>query len=211
MFFECLILGMKKPSVIPLLEKWEAFSSENPQKDIYAFAGWLLASHQEDLQNKRRAANTDDRGNASKVAILITRLHKYLGIHVKPAINQLGFSRELEYNFLYQVSRMEKPTKNNLSKENMVEFSTGRDVIRRLIDRKLLMVKPDTSDKRAMLLTLTSLGKKTLEKSYELMSGSFTDYLGDLSLKEQSQMIALLTKMINYHTQKNNKAILSYL
>ena len=202
---------MKKPSVIPLLEKWEAFSSENPQKDIYAFAGWLLAAQQEDVQNKDKATNSDDRGNASKVAILITRLHKYLGIYVKPAINHLGFSRELEYNFLYQVSRMEKPTKNNLSKENMVEFSTGRDVIRRLIDRKLLMEKPDPSDKRAMLLTLTSLGKKTLEKSYELMSGSFTDYLGDMSMKEQSQMIALLTKMINYHTQKNNKAILSYL
>ncbi len=202
---------MKKSSVIPLLEKWEAFSSENPQKDIYAFAGWLLASQQEDVQNKEKAANSDDRGNASKVAILITRLDKYLGIYVKPTINHLGFSRELEYNFLYQVSRMEKPTKNNLSKENMVEFSTGRDVIRRLIDRKLLMEKPDPSDKRAMLLTLTSLGKKTLEKSYELMSGSFTDYLGDLSMKEQSQMIALLTKMINYHTQKNNKAILSYL
>ena len=202
---------MKRPSVIPLLEKWEAFSSENPQKDIYAFAGWLLAAQQEDVQNKDKATNSDDRGNASKVAILITRLHKYLGIYVKPAINQLGFSRELEYNFLYQVSRMEKPTKNNLSKENMVEFSTGRDVIRRLIDRKLLMEKPDPSDKRAMLLTLTSLGKKTLEKSYELMSGSFTDYLGDMSMKEQSQMIALLTKMINYHTQKNNKAILSYL
>ena len=202
---------MKKPSVIPLLEKWEAFSSENPQKDIYAFAGWLLAAQQEDVQNKDKATNSDDRGNASKVAILITRLHKYLGIYVKPAINHLGFSRELEYNFLYQVSRMEKPTKNNLSKENMVEFSTGRDVIRRLIDRKLLMEKPDPSDKRAMLLTLTSLGKKTLEKSYELMSGSFTDYLGDMSMKEQSQMVALLTKMINYHTQKNNKAILSYL
>jgi DNA-binding MarR family transcriptional regulator len=211
MFFECLVLSMKRPSVIPLLQKWEAFSSENPQKDIYAFAGWLLASQQEDVQNKVKAADSDDPGNASKVAILITRLHKYLGVYVKPAINQLGFSRELEYNFLYQVSRMEKPTKNNLSKENMVEFSTGRDVIRRLIDRKLLIEKPDPSDKRAILLMLTSLGKKTLEKSYELMSGSFTDYLGDLSLKEQAQIIALLNKMINYHTQKNNKAILSYL
>src|ERR1700682_536697 len=202
---------MKKSSAIPLLEKWETFSSENPQKDIYAFAGWLLASKQEDTQNKDRGASAEDQGNASKVAVLITRLQKYLGLYIKPAISQLGFNREHEYNFLYQVSRMDKPTKNNLSKENMVEFSTGRDVIRRLIDRKLVVEKPDPADKRAMLLTLTSLGKKTLEKSYELMSGSFTDYLGDMSMKEQSQMIALLTKMINYHTQKNNKAILSYL
>jgi len=202
---------MKKSSVIPLLEKWEIFSHANPKKDIYAFANWLLADRQEDIQIKQGHMDQDDRGNATRAAILITKLQKYLGLYIKPAITRLGFSREHEYNFLYQVSRMDKPTKNSLSKENMVEFSTGRDVIRRLIDRKLLMEKPDPEDKRAMLLTLTSLGKKTLEKSYEQISGAFTDFLGDLNLKEQSQLISLLSKIYRYQAKKNNKDILSYL
>jgi DNA-binding MarR family transcriptional regulator len=202
---------MKKSSVIPLVEKWEIFSHANPKRDIYAFADWLLASRQVNVQNKEGHLNEDDRGNATQAAILITKLQKYLGLYIKPAINRLGFSREHEYNFLYQVSRMDKPTKNSLSKENMVEFSTGRDVIRRLIDRKLLMEKPDPEDKRAMLLTLTSLGKKTLEKSYEQISVSFTDFLGDLNSKEQSQLISLLGKMSRYQAKKNNKDILSYL
>jgi MarR family transcriptional regulator, lower aerobic nicotinate degradation pathway regulator len=202
---------MKKSSVIPLVEKWEIFSNANPKKDMYAFASWLLAGKQEDVQNKQGHVDEDDRGRAARAAILITKLQKYLGLYIKPAITRLGFSREHEYNFLYQVSRMDKPTKNSLSKENMVEFSTGRDVIRRLIDRKLLMEKPDPEDKRAILLTLTSLGKKTLEKSYEQISGSFTDFLGDLNLKEQSQLIALLDKMNRYQAKKNNKDILSFL
>ncbi|MDP9042804.1 MAG: hypothetical protein M3N30_12550, partial [Bacteroidota bacterium] len=71
--------------------------------------------------------------------------------------------------------------------------------------------KPDPDDKRAMLLTLTSSGKKMLDKSYELMSGSFTDYLGDLNSKEQAQLVGLLAKVANYQAQKNNKNILSYL
>ena len=202
---------MKKSSVIPLLEKWEIFAHANPKKDIYAFANWLLAERQEDVQTKQRQLDEDDRGHAARAAILITKLQKYLGLYIKPAISRLGFSREHEYNFLYQVSRMNKPTKNSLSKENMVEFSTGRDVIRRLIDRKMLMEKPDPEDKRAMLLTLTSLGKKILEKSYDQISGSFTDFLGDLNSKEQSQLISLLEKMNRYQAQKNNKEILSYL
>jgi MarR family transcriptional regulator, lower aerobic nicotinate degradation pathway regulator len=202
---------MKKSSVIPLLEKWEVFSEENPKKDIYAFAGWLLSNHQDDSQTKDRFSDEDERGNSTRVAILITRLQKYLGLYIKPVINRLGFSREHEYNFLYQVSRMDKPTKNSLSKENMVEFSTGRDVIRRLIDSKLLMEKPDPEDKRARLLTLTSLGKKTLEKSYEQISETFTDFLGDLNPKEQSQLIRLLEKMNSYQAKKNNKEILAYL
>jgi DNA-binding MarR family transcriptional regulator len=202
---------MKQSSVIPLVEKWEVFSSANPKKDMYAFASWLLANRKEDVQNKVAYLDEEDRGNATRVAILITRLQKYLGLYIKPAISRLGFSREHEYNFLYQVSRMDKPTKNSLSKENMVEFSTGRDVIRRLIDRKLLMEKSDPDDKRAMLLTLTSLGKKTLEKSYEQISESFTDFLGDLNSKEQSQLISLLDKMSSYQAKKNKKDILSYL
>src|ERR1700681_1846248 len=109
---------MKKSSVIPLFEKWEIFSSENPRKDMYDFASWLLASRQENVQSKHSRASADERGNATSVAILITRLQKYLGLYIKPTISQLGFNREHEYNFLYQVSRMDKPTKNNLSKEN---------------------------------------------------------------------------------------------
>src|ERR1700748_2420629 len=193
---------MKKSSVIPLLEKWEIFIHANPKKDIYAFANWLLAGRQEDVETKQGHLGENDRGNAARAAILITKLQKYLGLYIKPAISRLGFNREHEYNFLYQVSRMVKPTKNSLSKENMVEFSTGRDVIRRLIDRKMLMEKPDPEDKRAMLLTLTSLGKKTLEKSYDQISGSFTDFMGDLNLKEQSQLISLLEKMNRYQAQK---------
>jgi DNA-binding MarR family transcriptional regulator len=202
---------MKKSSVIPLLEKWEIFTHSNPTKDMYAFANWLLAERQEDVQIKQGHLNEDGRGKAARIAILITKLQKYLGLYIKPVISRLGFSREHEYNFLYQVSRMDKPTKNSLSKENMVEFSTGRDVIRRLIDRKLLIEKPDPEDKRAMLLTLTSLGKKTLEKSYEQISGSFTDFLGNLNAKEQSQLISLLGKMDHYQAKKNNRDILSYL
>lgn len=202
---------MKKSSVIPLLEKWEIFSHANPKMDIYAFANWLLAGRREDVQIKQGHMDAEARGNAARAAILITKLQKYLGLYIKPAVTRLGFSREHEYNFLYQVSRMDKPTKNSLSKENMVEFSTGRDVIRRLIDRKLLKGKPDPEDKRAMLLTLTSLGKKTLEKSYEQISGSFTDFLGDLNSKEQSQLILLLSKMDRYQAKKNNKDILPYL
>ena len=178
---------------------------------MYAFASWLLANRKEDVQKKDGYLDVENRGNATRVAILITRLQKYLGLYIKPVISRLGFSREHEYNFLYQVSRMDKPTKNSLSKENMVEFSTGRDVIRRLIDRKLLMEKSDPDDKRAMLLTLTSLGKKTLEKSYKQISESFTDFLGDLNSKEQTQLITLLDKMSSYQAKKNNKDILSYL
>ncbi|MEJ0080385.1 MAG: winged helix DNA-binding protein [Puia sp.] len=97
---------------------------------------------------------------------------------------------------------MNRPRKNDLSRENMVEFSTGRDIIKRLIQKNLIIEKPDPEDKRAMVLALTARGRKILDRSFELMSGSFSDFAGDLSAKEQTQLILLLTKLNRYQALK---------
>jgi DNA-binding MarR family transcriptional regulator len=201
---------MNKPSVIPLLENWEHFIRENPQKDIYAFAQWLLSSRREE-QKETQKPLSDVLDNASRVAVQVTRLQRYLALYVRPTVKELGFTKEHEYNFLYQVSRMNKPNKNDLSKENMVEFSTGRDIIRRLTEKGLITEKQDPEDGRAVLLVLTAKGRKILDKSFELMTSSFSDFLGDLTIKEQSQLIALLTKLNHYQAIKNKHEWLSYL
>jgi DNA-binding MarR family transcriptional regulator len=202
---------MKNTSVIPLLDQWEKFIEENPQKDIYAFANWLLTSKQDQSSESRPSESGEGVENAVQAAILITRLQRYLGMYVKPAIKALGFTREHEYNFLYQVSKMNNPNKNDLSKENMVEFSTGRDIIRRLIVKNLVSEKVDPDDKRAARLHLTAKGRKILDKSFDMIAETFTDFLGGLSLKEQVQLVTLLTKLNKYQALKNNREILSYL
>jgi MarR family transcriptional regulator, lower aerobic nicotinate degradation pathway regulator len=201
---------MKNSSVIPLLEKWEAFLERNPGGDLNSFANWLLANGQAQ-QQKSGSPEQANRGNAARAAILITRLQRYLGLYIRPVVKELGFTKEHEYNFLYQVSKMNKPNKNDLSKENMVEFSTGRDIIRRLIAKNLIQEKTDPEDKRATLLVITPKGKKMLEKSFDMLAGPFADFLGDLSGKEQQQLISLLTKLNKYQALKNNKEILAYL
>jgi len=203
--------GMKNTSVIPLLDQWEKFIEENPQKDMYAFASWLLASKQDQNRENKLSESGEEIENAVQAAILITRLQRYLTMYVKPAIKTLGFTREHEYNFLYQVSKMNHPNKNDLSKENMVEFSTGRDIIRRLILKNLVSEKVDPEDKRAAQLHVTAKGRKILEKSFDLIAETFTDFLGGLSPKEQVQLITLLTKLNKYQALKNNREILSYL
>jgi MarR family transcriptional regulator, lower aerobic nicotinate degradation pathway regulator len=205
-----IILKMKNSSVIPLLEKWESFNDGYPGGDLFAFARWILAGR---LEEKRKSGppGKQDMNNAATAAILITRLQRYLGLYIRPVAKELGFTKEHEYNFLYQVSKMNKPNKNDLSKENMVEFSTGRDIIRRLIEKNLVQEKRDPEDKRAAQLVITPKGKKILERSFEMLAEPLTDYLGDLSNKEQKQLIGLLNKLNKYHSLKNRREILAYL
>jgi DNA-binding MarR family transcriptional regulator len=201
----------KDTSVIPLIEKWEAFNNLHKGKDMYDFAAWLLSENQKTKTALRKNNGKETRGNVTETAILITRLYRYLGISVGPQVKKLGFTKEHEYNFLYQVSRMDRPNKNDLSKENMMELSTGRDIIKRLKIKGLVEEKEDSNDRRAMLISLTSKGKKLLTKSFSMMAESFKDFLGDLTTTEQKELIWLLTKLNDYHVVKNKKAILTYL
>ncbi len=202
---------MKNTSVVPLLDKWEKYIEENPRSDMYDFADWLSAEKRLGKKAGSVSENEKEVSNAVQSAILITRLRCYLGMYVKPAVKALGLTKEHEYNFLYQISKMNKPNKNDLSKENMVEFSTGRDIIRRLIFKNLVTEKTDPDDKRATRLQLTSKGKKTLEKSFGMVAKTFTDFLGYLTIKEQENFITLLTKLHKYQAQKNKREILTYL
>ncbi len=201
----------KEVSVVPLIAKWEAFYRLHKGKDIYDFASWLLSEKHEQREASEKSIKKETRGNHTETAILITKLQRYLGICVSPHVKRLGFTKEHEYNFLYQISRMDKPSKNDLSKENMIELSTGRDIIKRLKMKELVEEKENPNDRRAMQVSLTAKGKKLLWKSFEIMAGSFKDFLGDLTEKEQGELIRILKKINNYHAVKNRKAVLTYL
>jgi DNA-binding MarR family transcriptional regulator len=189
-------------SVLPLIEKWENFQQEKSRGGMYEFASWLLAS-------KKKASPSMQASGT--IGILLTRLQKHLGAIVKPEIQKLGFTKEHEYSFLYQISRMNKPNKNQLARENMLELSTGRDIVNRLLQKGLVTESPDPEDGRAMIIRLTAKGTAILKKSVKLLAHPFVDFAGDLSDKEQADLIRLLTKMEEYHDQKRGGKFLSSL
>jgi DNA-binding MarR family transcriptional regulator len=189
-------------SIIPLIEHWENYSHDHADQDIYAFASWLLASRQRSALAGSKSAT---------IGVLLTKLQKYLGLIVKPEIRKLGLAKEHEYSFLYQVSNMQKPNKNQLARENLLELSTGRDVVNRLVNKGLITEKPDPADGRAMLINITSKGSRLLKRSFKLLATPFSDFAGDLTVKEQETLVQLLTKMERYHAIKRGQPVLDSL
>lgn len=191
-------------SVVPLIEQWEKFKKQKPNGNLEDFAQWILApktNGKKPNPSLKKAAV----GNPERVAVLITRLQKHLAQAVRPTIKELGFTKEHEYNFLYQIWKLGEANKNELSKENGVEFSTGRDIIKRLVVRKLVSEKQDPGDKRASLVKLTPKGLKILRKSFQKLVDPFSDYLGDLKDGEQNQLINILSRLSRYHENKNSR------
>jgi DNA-binding MarR family transcriptional regulator len=191
-------------SVIPLLELWEKFKVQKAKGNLEDFARWILTSKTVEKRPPSTFKKTEA-GNIERLAMLISRLQKFLGLAVRPTLQELGFTKDNEYHFLYQIWKVGSTNKNDLSKDNAVEFSTGRDIIKRLIRRKLISEKQDPADKRASLLSLTPKGKKVLEMSFEKLVIPFSSYLGDLKNEEQAQLITLLERLNHYHERMNKQ------
>jgi DNA-binding MarR family transcriptional regulator len=198
-------MGNMDESVIPLIEQWEKFKKQKPNGNLEDFAQWVLASKK--IRKKPDPfLKNGSAGNPELVAVLITRLQRWLAGAVRPAIRELGFTKDHEYHFLYQIWKGGETNKNDLSKQNGVEFSTGRDIIKRLVARKLVSEKQDQDDKRASQVKLTPKGIKIIEKSFEKLVNPFSDYLGDLKVTEQTQLITILSRLNDYHEKKNQRS-----
>jgi len=208
-------------SILPLVEQWELFASSYKQKDIRSFAEWVLHKEKEkplkdsnvnDGRGKMiLPANKEKLNNNARAAIFVTRLQRYVSLYTKPHVKKLGFTRQHEYTFLHQISKMENTNKKELSKEILTELSTGRDIVRRLIARGLVSEKVNPADRRATQLNITEKGKKLLSKSHELIGHSFDNFLGDLSMKEQQQFIKLLQKLNDFHAKETKVELLAHL
>jgi DNA-binding MarR family transcriptional regulator len=206
-------------SILPLIKKWETFTSRHEQQDLKTFAEWLLKERNGHSANKSKMSigkpgdpsDSVKLNNGATAAILVTRLQRYISLYTKPHIRKLGFTKQHEYTFLHQISKMQNTNKKDLSEENLTELSTGRDIVKRLVSRGLVTEKINPYDKRASQLNITEKGKKLLLKSHELIGDSFDNFLGDLSKEEQLQFINLLKRLNEFHAGTTHVDLLSHL
>lgn len=84
--------------------------------------------------------------------------------------------------------------------ENLIDLTTGVDVIRRLVNKKLLKEKVNKSDRRERLISLTPQGKKTLGQVLQGFAG-IQDVLADLSVEERQQLVAMLKSLDAFHSK----------
>jgi len=194
-------------SVIPLLSSWEKYISAHPDGDIPGFAAWVLAKQDPPAQTPpptapfSPTANLDDNAQG---ALQIARLNGFLRIYSKPIIKELGFSKDLEYGVLVHVAIMNRPNKKELCRQLLIENSTGVEVTRRLAKRGLISEQPDPNDRRSARLSVTEKGKKAILKGYEKLAPFHTSFLNALDPEEKKQLVNLLTRLSQYHTDQLN-------
>ena len=114
-------------------------------------------------------------------------------------------SNFLEFNFLFSLNKHASFRKKEIININLVEYSTGIDIIKRLIKLKLVDEFPDELDKRSKRLRITTEGKRVLIDALMVISKIGKLFFDPFNMEELDGCLQNLNRLESYHTRILNK------
>jgi DNA-binding MarR family transcriptional regulator len=201
-------------SYLPLIELWESFRKKNKSGDLQEFAEFLLkattkkepmksakwATAQANQYFEKQTKNFGFEDSTPFAATLIWRLYKFIKLYNKNILQEAGLHSHDEFAILISIQTHQTIAKKVVITENLLELTTGTDIINRLIKNKLITEKINPDDKRQRMLNLTSKGATCLKTIFTGLA-STEDILGNLSKEERTHLVSYLMKLNSFHTK----------
>jgi MarR family transcriptional regulator, lower aerobic nicotinate degradation pathway regulator len=160
----------KYDNIQQLISFWQEFEGANPTSDIAAFGQWLniekatyfLSQSSNNQSEKEQVSSESEINSPQRLMEIISRISRIQDFYAKKLFEGLPLNNLLEFNFLFSLNKNIFFKKKELIDSNLVEYTTGIDIIKRLIRLKLVNEFPDQIDKRSKRLKITSEGKRVL-------------------------------------------------
>lgn len=197
-------------SYIPLIEAWETFLQTKKKNSLSDFGHWLVEQKNGEHKKSDTENELDNYFNknndefnfsfqSSEAAFLIWRLSKFIRLYVKPILTEKGLSSQDDFAILSHIDYLKTCSKKEAVEANIIESTTGIEIIKRLIKQNLITEKENKEDKRQKLVSLTTKGQKVLKSIYVGFSG-IQDVLVDMDKEERVVLISILKKLDTFHT-----------
>ena len=148
---------------IDLVNHWSTFLKDHPQGSIDDFCRHHLI-HRREINNLDKIVGgvvpmTTD-GLLMKV---IGRIHKIHTVYAYSALEGTALTQIEEFSLLAAIRILKTPRKSDVIYNNLLELSSGIDMLNRLKRKGLVKENTDKDDKRSKRMALTALGEKTME------------------------------------------------
>lgn len=164
-FLNLLPKGSKKVNkTVELVKLWGEYELQHPDCTIDDFFRHQLAlvAKEEKLAVPEWQLHPDING---KLMILIRRIGKYHMVYSNKALEGTGLDQIEEFGILVTIFNQVNPIKSEAIYNNIMELSSGTNMLNRLKKRGLINEHADKEDKRIKRLKLTTKGEETLGKA----------------------------------------------
>jgi DNA-binding MarR family transcriptional regulator len=181
--------------LIPLIEEYEA---TNQKVDMQHFLKYAVQKHEPKV-NGPTSLKKDSQLLSNQLGFFLNYLFRFFKGYTKTALRNSSISTSDDFVFLATLSRQDSMRKTDLIKVNMMETSSGIEVIKRLLKNKLVTEEADKEDKRSIRIKLTEKGRKELYVIFGEMNIVSNVLVGNLKETEIKQLHGLLEKLFNHH------------
>ena len=167
--------------LLDLVEKYEEFrgNAEQSMSNFLRFADQTL-----EQQTSYEEPKAGMRGHAylnGMIARDISFVYRYMRYFVRKAIKDTPLQTIDEYSYLITLMAKGEMTKTELNNYNVVEKTSGSEIIRRLLKGGLISQTRNLQDRRSLLLSITPKGREVVKELLPRMQQSSDLLLRDLS------------------------------
>lgn len=193
--------------LIEVIEKFrqyeESFSSYG-SLSLKGFASFL--SHSEQSVSEDIPKLHSERHLNSIIARDISFLYRHTRGYVRRALKDSELDTVDEYSYLISLMSRGNMTKTELNNINVIEKTTGTEIIRRLLNKGLVEQTPNSKDKRSWDVAITEKGVTELRKVLPQLQVAADVLLAPLSFHEK----VLLHQMHSHLCRINQDLFLNH-
>lgn len=197
--------------IFDLLNYLEEFETQNPEDKMLNttdFVGFLNTRFKPDSVKRDQMSGGRDEHLSSEftenkvatdVSILVSVLFRYAKMYVKKALKESNINTVDEFSFLITLLTHDSMSKQELINLQVMEKTSGIEIINRLVRQGFVIQFDDISDKRSKLLKITDSGSRELMMVLPKMNLVSKIVVGTLSTDEQNLLTFLLRKLDHFH------------
>lgn len=208
----------KYNNIQQLIALWQRYEETAASPNLSDFGKWIASDkitekyfdNDLDSQTKKSIKSSEEIENKQKFLLLIAKLSRIQEVYIKKFFSGLPINTLLEFSFLFTVNKNQACKKSEVINLLLVEYSTGIDILKRLIRLHLISESVDETDKRSKKLHITAEGKKVLIEALLRLNKIMDFYPCQEHFSEGDFIISILDAIDNSHkkiiSQHTNKS-----
>lgn len=187
---------MKAEDAKQVIDWLGAFQEKQGEANLSpaAFGEWLKQQGGNASQGASLPPNTD-----GLISMFFGFMANYATYYARRVFRHLDLYSMTDWAFLATLEQEEPLTKSVLIQKNILEKSTGTEVLKRLKKQGYIEELPNPEDRRAKLVRLSDRGRKVVAEANARIMPMGEVVTGDLTTAEKQQLLALLQKLHQFH------------
>jgi DNA-binding MarR family transcriptional regulator len=201
---------MKKNEIlITLINHFFSFEAEKGNQEEYSideFIGYLNSkSDRPELEIRKISGENKELfkyeypSATRDISILIVLMNRYAKWYIKKVLRDSLLQTSDEFSFLISLMTYDSLNKSELITKQIMEKTSGAEVINRLVKRGMIFETTDQNDRRSIRVSITNSGREEILRILPLMNKVTEIIVGNLSAEEINTLSYLLKKLDYFH------------